>query len=268
MIVAVISGPSSASASVAAAIRAVRDEGLTRTPAASSDEESGKDVACFCCCGGCGHSAFFWSKDINCVDGAAVVYAHPHPTSYHYSKNIVFIIIPSVVAAAAADGSWQDLFTSSGDKAVSSVASALAAVNQTDALSDLDLSFTSSSRGRRRLDGSNGNSSSSSNGSSTSSITDDAQSAYSAPSSSLGSSTVTSPAYSSGPDSSSGPGSSTSSSGTVVEVQKGDPEGPPPLLAAGDDDIFWVSKLHDGLLSAGYYPSDDEVCVCVGGVLC
>jgi hypothetical protein len=34
---AVISGPSSASAAVAAAIRAVRDEGLTRTPSASSD---------------------------------------------------------------------------------------------------------------------------------------------------------------------------------------------------------------------------------------
>jgi hypothetical protein len=67
----------------------------------------------------------------------------------------------------------------------------------------------------------------------------------------MGSSTV------SGPDS--------SSSIAPVEVQKGDPQGPPPLLAVGDDDIFWVAKLHDGLLSAGYYPSDDEVCLAGGG---
>jgi hypothetical protein len=27
----------------------------------------------------------------------------------------------------------------------------------------------------------------------------------------------------------------------------------------GDDDIFWVSQLHGGLMAAGFYPSDEEV---------
>jgi hypothetical protein len=27
----------------------------------------------------------------------------------------------------------------------------------------------------------------------------------------------------------------------------------------GDDDIFWVSRLHGGLMAAGFYPSDEEV---------
>eukprot|EP00967_Tisochrysis_lutea_P155093 scaffold309646_cov17-Tisochrysis_lutea.AAC.2 len=31
-----------------------------------------------------------------------------------------------------------------------------------------------------------------------------------------------------------------------------------PELSLGDDDIEWVSVLHRGLQSAGYYPSDDE----------
>lgn len=44
-----------------------------------------------------------------------------------------------------------------------------------------------------------------------------------------------------------------------MEVQKGDPEGPPPILTVGDDDIYWVSKLHDGLQTAGFYPADEEV---------
>jgi hypothetical protein len=59
---ATISGPSSASASVAAAIRAVRDEGLTRTPEASSDggesgECDGQDLGLEGTGGGCGSLA-------------------------------------------------------------------------------------------------------------------------------------------------------------------------------------------------------------------
>jgi hypothetical protein len=27
----------------------------------------------------------------------------------------------------------------------------------------------------------------------------------------------------------------------------------------GDDDIYWVSRLHGGLMAAGFYPSDEEV---------
>jgi hypothetical protein len=53
--------------------------------------------------------------------------------------------------------------------------------------------------------------------------------------------------------------SSASSSALPIEVQKGDPEGPPPILIVGDDDIYWVSKLHDGLQTAGFYPADEEV---------
>jgi hypothetical protein len=44
-----------------------------------------------------------------------------------------------------------------------------------------------------------------------------------------------------------------------VEVAKGDPTGPPPVLSVGDDDIFWVSKLHVALMAGGFYPSDDEL---------
>jgi hypothetical protein len=116
-----------------------------------------------------------------------------------------------------------------------------------------ELSFSSSSRGCRRLAGSNGSSSgsngSSSNGSSAGSTMQEADSTTVA----SGSSTVSA-------GSSAGTGdSSASSSALPVEVQKGDPEGPPPILTMGDDDIYWVSKLHDGLQTAGFYPADEEV---------
>jgi hypothetical protein len=158
--------------------------------------------------------------------------------------------------AVADGGSWQGLFESSGDRAVSSVASALAAVNEVDVLSNLDLSYTSTSRGRRRM-GSNGSSGGRSS-SSTSSMDESSEA-----SSMNGSSTLAVAADESsaaGDDSSRDDVSSvSSSSGAAAEVQKGDPEGPLPVLAAGDDDIYWVSKLHDGLMSAGFYPADDEV---------
>ena len=163
-----------------------------------------------------------------------------------------------VVPMLADGGSWQRLFESSGERAVSSVAGALAAVNEVDVLSNLDLSYTSTSRGRRRIGGSNGGSGGRSS-SSTSSMDDSVES------SSMNGSSSSAVAG----DESSAPGvesssardesSSGSSSSAAVEVQKGDPEGPPPVLAAGDDDIYWVSKLHDGLMSAGFYPADEEV---------
>jgi hypothetical protein len=152
-------------------------------------------------------------------------------------------------------GSWQGLFESSGERAVSSVASALAAVNDVDVLSNLDLSYTSTSRGRRRI-GSNGSSSS------TSSMEESVESSSMNGSSSAAVAGVES--STSGDESLSARDESSScsiSSGAAAEVQKGDPEGPPPVLAAGDDDIYWVSKLHDGLISAGFYPADDEVCL-------
>jgi peptidoglycan hydrolase-like protein with peptidoglycan-binding domain len=43
-----------------------------------------------------------------------------------------------------------------------------------------------------------------------------------------------------------------------VETQRAPPNGPPPLLSAGDDDIYWVSKLHAALGGAGYYAPDGE----------
>jgi hypothetical protein len=153
-------------------------------------------------------------------------------------------------------GSWQGLFESSGERAVSSVASALAAVNDVDVLSDLDLSYTSTSRGRRRI-GSNGGSNGSS--SSTSSMEESVESSSMNGSSS--SAVAGDESSAPGDESSSARDESSwgSSSSAAVEVQKGDPEGPPPVLAAGDDDIYWVSKLHDGLMSAGFYPADEEV---------
>ena len=37
------------------------------------------------------------------------------------------------------------------------------------------------------------------------------------------------------------------------------PVGPPPVLAEGDDDIFWVNQLQAGLLRAGFYPGEEEM---------
>lgn len=37
------------------------------------------------------------------------------------------------------------------------------------------------------------------------------------------------------------------------------PPGPPPELTIGADDIFWVNKLHNGLINAGYYPGEDDI---------
>jgi peptidoglycan hydrolase-like protein with peptidoglycan-binding domain len=36
-------------------------------------------------------------------------------------------------------------------------------------------------------------------------------------------------------------------------------ETPPPPLAFGDDDLFWVNQLHTGLVAKGYYPGDDDI---------
>lgn len=33
----------------------------------------------------------------------------------------------------------------------------------------------------------------------------------------------------------------------------------PVPVPSGDDDIFWVSKLHTGLTAAGYFPPDDDL---------
>jgi len=34
---------------------------------------------------------------------------------------------------------------------------------------------------------------------------------------------------------------------------------PPPPLAFGEDDLFWVNQLHTGLVAKGYYPGDDDI---------
>lgn len=47
-----------------------------------------------------------------------------------------------------------------------------------------------------------------------------------------------------------------SSPAVPLEVSRGDPNGPPPVLAKGDDDIFWMSKLHQLLSSRGYHAGD------------
>ncbi|WIA23572.1 hypothetical protein OEZ85_000291 [Tetradesmus obliquus] len=192
---AVISGPSSASAAVAEAIRAVRDA-HANPPAASSMEDT-------------------------------------------------------------SPGAWENLFgssSSSSSAAADSVAAAIAAVDDTDVLLNMDLSFgsssSSSSRGRRRVAFDAASSSSSS----------DEGSVDSKISSSSTSSTASSdlnPAAAEAAISDSV--TNTESNSALIEVQKGDPAGPPPLLNLGDDDIFWVSKLHSGLMAAGFYPSDEEV---------
>ncbi len=44
----------------------------------------------------------------------------------------------------------------------------------------------------------------------------------------------------------------------AVETVAAPPTGPPPLLAVGADDIFWVAKLHAALDAAGCYAPDEE----------
>ena len=44
-----------------------------------------------------------------------------------------------------------------------------------------------------------------------------------------------------------------------VETVKSPPTGPPPTLAVGDDDIYWVSQLQTALGKKGYYCGDDDV---------
>jgi peptidoglycan hydrolase-like protein with peptidoglycan-binding domain len=45
-----------------------------------------------------------------------------------------------------------------------------------------------------------------------------------------------------------------------VEIPAGaSPTGPPPNLAIGSDDIFWVNQLHTAMVDAGFYPGDDEI---------
>jgi hypothetical protein len=44
----------------------------------------------------------------------------------------------------------------------------------------------------------------------------------------------------------------------ALETVRGAPEGPPPLLAPGDDDIYWVAKLHAALEAVGCYAPDEE----------
>ncbi|WIA44064.1 hypothetical protein OEZ86_010425 [Tetradesmus obliquus] len=190
---AVISGPSSASAAVAEAIRAVRDA-HANPPAASSMEDT-------------------------------------------------------------SPGAWENLFggsSGSSSAAADSVAAAIAAVDDTDVLLNMDLSFggSSSSRGRRRVAFDAASSSSSSDEGSI-----DRQ--ISSISSSSTASSALNPAAAEAAVSDSV--SNTESNAALIEVQKGDPAGPPPLLNLGDDDIFWVSKLHSGLMAAGFYPSDEEV---------
>jgi hypothetical protein len=44
-----------------------------------------------------------------------------------------------------------------------------------------------------------------------------------------------------------------------LETVRGAPGAPPPLLAPGDDDIYWVAKLHGALEAVGCYAPDEEV---------
>ncbi|KAF6259771.1 hypothetical protein COO60DRAFT_1700641 [Scenedesmus sp. NREL 46B-D3] len=206
---AAASCPTSASAAVAEAIRAVRDA-HANPPAASSMEES----------------------------------------------------CPAAAAAAGSQGSWQDLFGSSsssssggGGGAADSVAAAIAAVEDTDILLNMDLSFggggSSSSRGRRRA---------AVDAAAASSSSDDDSVAGRIDSSSTSSSTASSPLNPAVAEAAlSDTAADTESNRLPVEVQKSDPAGPPPLLMLGDDDIYWVSRLHGGLMNAGFYPSDEEV---------
>jgi len=47
---------------------------------------------------------------------------------------------------------------------------------------------------------------------------------------------------------------------SIEEISAGaSPTGPPPDLAIGSDDIFWVNQLHTAMVDAGFYPGDDEI---------
>lgn len=37
------------------------------------------------------------------------------------------------------------------------------------------------------------------------------------------------------------------------------PNGPPPPLCVGSDDIFWMNQLHTALVDVGYYPGDEDI---------
>lgn len=117
-------------------------------------------------------------------------------------------------------------------------------------MADLDVSYSrgSSSRGRRRVSAADFSSSSSSGAPAAAAESSSNEDSYS-------STQEQQPA-----NLSVAPGEAVAAAAAAaVEVQKGDPSGPPPVLSMGDDDIFWVSKLHDGLLASGFYPNDDEI---------
>lgn len=42
-------------------------------------------------------------------------------------------------------------------------------------------------------------------------------------------------------------------------VGRAQSRGPPPVLAVGADDIFWVNQLHAGLVKEGFSAGDDEM---------
>ncbi|KAG2424695.1 hypothetical protein HXX76_014271 [Chlamydomonas incerta] len=44
-----------------------------------------------------------------------------------------------------------------------------------------------------------------------------------------------------------------------IERPKASPTDAPPDLVIGDDDIFWMSKLHAGLEERGFHPGDDDM---------
>lgn len=54
-----------------------------------------------------------------------------------------------------------------------------------------------------------------------------------------------------------------SNTGTFVKVEtiagSAELRGPPPVLAVGADDIFWVSQLHAGLVKEGFCAGEDEM---------
>eukprot|EP00879_Flechtneria_rotunda_P022601 GHRR01023867.1.p1 GENE.GHRR01023867.1~~GHRR01023867.1.p1 ORF type:complete len:646 (+),score=252.77 GHRR01023867.1:133-1938(+) len=203
----VISGPSSASAAVANAIRAVRDAG---------------------------------------VNPPAVA-----PTTSQATSTT------TVSAPPDTPGSWQDLFpagvvsqsSSYASSAVDDVAAAIAAVDQIDMLQNLDLTYSRYRQTQQAPPADSNGSTSSSNGRS----------------SQLAAETrVSRQQQQAGTQSQNGTSqqsnlSASSAALAPAEMQEGDPAGPPPVLAAGDDDIFWVSKLHNALMAAGFYPSEEEV---------
>ena len=47
------------------------------------------------------------------------------------------------------------------------------------------------------------------------------------------------------------------SSNSTSNVQP--PEGPPPALCLGSDDIYWVHQLQSGLMEQGYYSGEEEI---------